>query len=80
MELFAVIAPDNFRIEARGRMDAVNRFNLKTAVKSVRERQGVVAVALCTAPHLTKTVKSSMFATVFALNHLTIPTHFDCRF
>ncbi len=53
---------------------------LKTAVKSVGERQGVVAAALCTAPHLTKRVKSSMFATVFALNQLAIPTHSDCRF
>ncbi len=53
---------------------------LKTAVKSVGERQRVVSVALCTAPHLTKMVKSSMFATVFTLNQLAILTHFDCRF
>ena len=53
---------------------------LKTAVKSVGERQRVVSVALCTAPHLTKMVKSSMFATVFALNQLAILTHFACRF
>ena len=38
---------------------------LKTAVNSVGERQGVVSVTLCTAPHLTKMVKSSMFAALF---------------
>ena len=43
LELFAVIAPDNFRIEASGHMDAVNRFNLTTAVKSV----GVAARGCC---------------------------------
>ncbi|MHB1858425.1 MAG: hypothetical protein ACYCPM_13455, partial [Acidobacteriaceae bacterium] len=37
----------------------------KTGVKSGGERQDVVSVALCTAPHLTKMVKSSTFATVF---------------
>ncbi len=59
---------------------AALKIYLKTGVKSGGERQGVVSVALCTAPHLTKTAKSSMFATVFALNQLAILTHFDCRF
>ena len=62
------------------RLQHVKPITLKPAVKSIGERQGVVSVALCTAPHLTKMVKSSMFATVFALNHLAILTHFDCRF
>ena len=56
------------------------RNNPENGSKSVGERQGVVAVALCTAPHLTRMVKSSMFAAVIALNQLAIPTHFDCRF
>ena len=60
--------------------DLVGSIILKTAVKSVGERQRVVSVALCTATHLTKMVKSSMFATVFALNQLAILTHFGCRF
>jgi len=53
---------------------------LKTAVKSAGERQGVVSEALCTAPHLTKMVKSSMFATLFGLRQLAIPTAFQLPF
>jgi hypothetical protein len=45
---------------------------LKTAVESVGERQGVDSVVPCTAPHLTKVVKSSMFATLFSLKQLAI--------
>jgi hypothetical protein len=53
---------------------------LKTAVKNLGERQRPVSMALCTAPHLTKMVKSSMFASVSALNQLAILTHSECRF
>lgn len=46
--------------------------NLKTAVENVGERQEVDLMAFCAAPHPTKMVKSSMFATLFGLKQLAV--------
>ena len=59
---------------------STNRINLKTAVGSDGEQQRVVSVALCAAMHLTKMVKSSMFATHFGLEQLAVLTAFQLPF
>jgi hypothetical protein len=76
---FRGFCPDSglFPQPVQSRPDTIN---LNTAVENVGQRQGLDSVAPCTAPQLTKMVKSSMFVALFGLKQLAILTALQLPF